>query len=181
MGVFRRSLAWHPNIMPTVGTVEIVQAASPADIAAVRELFLAYAGWLGFSVAYQKFDEELSALPGSYAGPRGRLLLARVNGAAAGCGAIRKLEPGVCEMKRLYVRDAFRGFGLGRGLAERLIAEARGIGYWAMRLDTVPEKMGEAARLYGALGFQEIPAYYAGARRGTLYFELPLHPSTASV
>lgn len=164
--------------MPATGTVEIVQAASPADIVAVRELFLAYAAWLGFSLAYQKFDEELAALPGGYARPHGRLLLGRVNGAAAGCGALRKIGPGVCEMKRLYVRDSFRGFGLGRGLAEKLIVEAQGIGYTAMRLDTVPEKMGDAVRLYRTLGFQEIPAYYAGARPGTLYFELPLHPST---
>jgi putative acetyltransferase len=163
--------------MPETQRVEIAQAATPADLAAVRELFLEYSDWLGFSLVYQKFEEELAALPGDYAGPRGKLLLARVNGAAAGCGALRQIEPGVCEMKRLYVRGAFRGFGVGRDLAEHLIAKARGIGYSAMRLDTIPEKMADAVRLYRALGFREIPAYYPDARAGTRYFELALHPA----
>jgi GNAT superfamily N-acetyltransferase len=163
--------------MHAAGKIEILQAGTPVDIAAVRELFLEYAQRLGFSLDYQNFDEELAGLPGNYASPNGRLLLALLNEAAAGCGALRKIEPGVCEMKRLYVRDGFRGSGLGRALAERLIMEARGIGYTAMRLDTVPEKMGDAVHLYRTLGFREIPAYYAGARPGTLYFELMLQPS----
>ena len=156
------------------GKLAITEAKSPAEIAAVRELFIEYAAWLGFSLAYQNFDEELASLPGKYVGPSGRLLLARIDEAPAACGAIRQLEPSVCEMKRLFVRPEFRGCGLGRKLAETLIGEGREMGYSAMRLDTVAEKMGDAVRLYRALGFHEIPAYYSSARTGTLYFELQL-------
>jgi putative acetyltransferase len=156
------------------GKLAITEAQSPADIAAVRELFIEYATWLGFSLAYQNFDDELASLPGKYAGPRGRLLLASAEDAPAGCGAIRQLEPLVCEMKRLFVRPEFRGCGLGQTLAKTLIGDARRMGYSAMRLDTVAEKMGDAVRLYKSLGFREIPAYYPNARSGTLYFELRL-------
>ena len=157
------------------GKLAITEAQSTADIAAVRELFIEYAAWLGFSLAYQNFNQELASLPGKYAGPSGRLLLARVDEVPAGCGAIRQLEPLVCEMKRLFVKPDFRGCGLGRKLAETLIGDAREIGYSTMRLDTVAEKMGDAVLLYKALGFHEIPAYYPGARAGTLYFELQLN------
>ena len=156
------------------GRLAITEAKSPAEFAAVRELFVEYAAWLGFSLAYQNFDQELASLPGKYAGPSGRLLLARVEGSSAGCGAIRRLESSVCEMKRLFVKPEFRGCGLGRRLAEKLISNARDMGYSTMRLDTVAEKMGDAVRLYEALGFREIPAYYLNARAGTLYFELRL-------
>jgi putative acetyltransferase len=154
--------------------VALNEAQSSTDIAAVRDLFVEYAEWLGFSLAYQNFDEELASLPGKYARPTGRLLVARIDGAPAGCGAIRRLEPSVCEMKRLFVKAEFRGCGLGRRLAEKLIGDARDLGYSAMRLDTVAEKMGDAVRLYKALGFYEIPAYYPNALAGTLYFELRL-------
>jgi GNAT superfamily N-acetyltransferase len=156
------------------GKVVFTEAISPPEIGVVRELFVEYAAWLGFSLAYQNFDEELASLPGKYAGPRGRLLLASVEDAPAGCGAIRQLEPSVCEMKRLFVRQEFRGCGLGRKLAETLIGDARGMGYAVMRLDTVAEKMRDAVRLYKSLGFREIPAYYPNAPSGTLYFELRL-------
>jgi ribosomal protein S18 acetylase RimI-like enzyme len=165
----------HPS-----GKVALAKARSPAEIAAVRELFVEYSAWLGFSLAYQNFDEELASLPGKYAGPTGRLLLARVDEVAAGCGAIRQLETSVCEMKRLFVKPEFRGYGLGRKLADTLIAEAREIGYSTMRLDTVAEKMGDAVRLYRALGFHEIPAYYSGALAGTVYFELLLNQDIES-
>lgn len=155
-------------------TIVITEACSLADIVAVRELFIEYAAWLGFSLAYQNFEEELRSLPGRYARPDGRLLLASVGGAPAGCGAIRRLDRERCEMKRLFVRPDLRGLRLGWQLAERLIADARAAGYSAMRLDTVPEKMGDAVRLYNSLGFHEIPAYYAGARPGTQYLELNL-------
>jgi ribosomal protein S18 acetylase RimI-like enzyme len=155
--------------------ITLRQANSPENFAAARQLFEEYAAWLGFSLAYQNFDDELACLPGKYAGPTGRLLLARVGDALAGCVAMRPLEPGICEMKRLYVRPEFRAHGLGRRLAEHLISEARSIGYSRMRLDTIPEKMAEAVHLYTALGFYEIPAYYQNARPGTLYFELPLN------
>jgi GNAT superfamily N-acetyltransferase len=152
----------------------LMEARSPADITAVRELFTDYAAWLGFSLAYQNFDEELASLPGKYGGATGRLLLACVDDAPVACGAIRQLEASVCEMKRLFVRPEFRGFGLGRALVEKFISDARDLGYSIMRLDTVAEKMGEAVRLYKTLGFYEIPAYYPNAPAGTIYLELRL-------
>jgi putative acetyltransferase len=160
--------------MPAFKQSAISPALSPRDIAIVRELFQEYAAWLGFSLAYQKFDEELTKLPGSYAAPRGRLLLARIDDALAGCAALRPLDRTICEMKRLYVRPAFRGSGMGHRLIERLIDDARTIGYSRMRLDTIADKMFTAIDLYRKLGFEEINAYYPGARPGTLYFELRL-------
>ena len=155
--------------------ITITVAESPEDMAHVQGLFEEYAAWLGFSLCFQDFDQELATLPGKYAPPGGRLLLARWGDAVAGCGALRPLEPGICEMKRVYVRPAFRGQGLGRRLAERLIAEAKVIGYVSMRLDTIPQKMAEAERLYLALGFREIPAYYDNPREGARYYELRLN------
>ena len=160
--------------MNIAGKITLTEARTPADIIAVRELFIEYAAWIGFSLAYQNFEQELASLPGKYAGPTGLLLLARIDEAPAGCGAIRQLEPSVCEMKRLFIKPEFRGCGLGRTLAEQLIGDARGMRYSVMRLDTVAEKMIDAVRLYKALGFYEIPAYYPGARDGTLYLELRL-------
>src|SRR5215510_11138211 len=117
------------------------QAESPHDIAQARELFLEYAQSLGFSLCFQNFDRELANLPGDYAPPDGRLLLAEHEGQPAGCVALRRLEEGICEMKRLYLRPQFRGKGLGRALADRIIAEARQIGYHQIRLDTVAPVM----------------------------------------
>ena len=154
--------------------LKIVPAAGPAQIAAARELFLEYAKSLGFSLCFQNFDQELAGLPGYYAPPEGRLLLAEVEGHIAGCVALRKLEPGVCEMKRLYLRPQFRGQGLGQMLAERLIAEAREIGYRQMRLDTVEPMMKDAVGLYRKLGFREIAPYRENPIAGALYMELDL-------
>lgn len=152
----------------------IVNAESPAQIAQVRELFLEYANSLGFSLCFQGFDKELAALPGDYALPDGRLLLAEFEGQLAGCGALHRLDAGNCEIKRLYVRPQFRGHGIGRLLTERLIAEARAIGYRAMRLDTIADKMREAVALYRRLGFREIAPYRENPIPTTLCMELTL-------
>ena len=152
----------------------IVQAESPAQIAYARELFLEYAQSLGFSLCFQSFDQELAGLPGDYAPPDGRLLLAKCAGQQAGCVALHKLESGICEMKRLYLRPAFRGKGLGRMLAERIIAEARAIGYRRMRLDTVEPIMKNAVALYRQLGFREIAPYRSNPIAGVMYMELDL-------
>ena len=150
------------------------QAESSADIAQVRELFLEYARSLGFSLCFQDFDKELENLPGDYAVPDGRLLLAEYDGELAGCGALRRLDREACEMKRLYVRAKFRGKGLGRALAERLISEARGIGYRLMRLDTVEPVMKTAVAMYREMGFREIGPYCKNPIAGALYMELLL-------
>jgi ribosomal protein S18 acetylase RimI-like enzyme len=125
-------------------------------------------------LCFQSFDEELKNLPGAYAAPSGRLLLAQYGEQAAGCVALRKLEANVCEMKRLYVRPAYRGTGLGRILVERVIAEARTIGYERMRLDTVASSMQDAIALYRKLGFREIAPYRDNPIEGALYMELLL-------
>jgi ribosomal protein S18 acetylase RimI-like enzyme len=154
--------------------VAIVNAESAKQIEEVRELFLEYANSLGFSLCFQGFDKELAALPGDYAPPDGRLLLAEVDGNAAGCGALHRLDADACEMKRLYVRPQFRGHRLGRVLTERLIAEARGLDYTAIRLDTVADKMREAVELYRRLGFREIAPYRENPIPSALYMELRL-------
>ncbi|MGA9979065.1 MAG: GNAT family N-acetyltransferase [Candidatus Sulfotelmatobacter sp.] len=152
----------------------IFQAESPAQIAQARELFLEYAQSLGFSLCFQNFDHELAKLPGDYAPPEGRLLLAGCKGELAGCVALHKLDQAICEMKRLYLRPQFRGKGLGRILAERIIAEARQIGYERMRLDTVEPVMKDAVAMYRRLGFKEIAPYRPNPNPGVLYLELQL-------
>jgi GNAT superfamily N-acetyltransferase len=161
--------------VPSVGKgLSFTQAVSPTQIAQARELFLEYAQSLGFSLCFQNFDKELAGLPGDYAPPAGRLLLAEYEGQLAGCIALHKLEDAVSEMKRLYLRPQFRGKGLGRALANRIIAEARQIGYQRMRLDTVEPVMKDAVAMYRKLGFREIPAYCANPIAGALYMELLL-------
>src|SRR5260370_39856464 len=133
------------SVPSVLKVLTFVQADSPAQIAQARELFLEYAKSLGFSLCFQNFDKELAGLPGDYAPPEGRLLLVEYEGQLASCVALHKLESGVCEMKRLYLRPQFRGKGLGRALAERIIAEGRQIGYQQMRLDTVESEMKDTA------------------------------------
>jgi len=144
-----------------------------ARLAEVRALFEEYAASLGFDLAFQSFARELDELPGGYAAPAGALLLATVGGAAAGCVGVRPFAEGVCEMKRLYVRPAFRGTGIGRTLAQEAVRIGRELGYRAMRLDTVPW-MQEAIALYGALGFYAIPPYRPNPIEGAAYLELEL-------
>jgi GNAT superfamily N-acetyltransferase len=155
-------------------SVSIVPATTPAQVEQARALFLEYAQSLGFSLCFQGFDQELAELPGKYAPPDGRLLLAYAGDQAIGCVALRKLEPAICEMKRLYVRPTARGSGAGRALAARILGEARAIGYARMRLDTVTGKMDKAIDLYRQLGFHEIEPYGVHPVPGTLFMELTL-------
>jgi ribosomal protein S18 acetylase RimI-like enzyme len=148
--------------------VRVTQAGPPLE--EIRALFLEYAQALGFSLCFQGFDEELRTLPGKYAPPEGSLLLAPGNG----CVGVRPLDARTAEMKRLFVRPAARGQGLGRRLAEAAIAEARERGHARMVLDTIPSRMGEAVALYRELGFREIAPYYENPIDGALYLELAL-------
>jgi len=154
--------------------IEILQAETGEQIEETRRLFREYEKWLGLDLCFQGFEEELKHLPAKYAKPDGRLFLALVNGKTAGCIALRKLEKGICEIKRLYVRSEFRGLGLGQILIEKLIAEARLIGYEKMRLDTLPDKMLQAVKLYKSYSFTEIQPYYENPVNETLFLELNL-------
>jgi putative acetyltransferase len=151
-----------------------VQVESPAQVAQARELFQEYEKSLGVNLCFQNFEQELAGLPGHYAPPDGRLLLAEYEAQLAGCVALHKWETGICEMKRLYLRPAFRGKGLGRALAETIIAEAREIGYQHMRLDTIEPIMKDAVEMYRKLGFREIAPYRPNPIAGAMYMELQL-------
>ncbi|MGO9168000.1 MAG: GNAT family N-acetyltransferase [Candidatus Sulfotelmatobacter sp.] len=163
-----------PSVHSVVKGLMFAQAESPTQIAQARELFLEYAQSLGFSLCFQNFDKELAGLPGDYAPPEGRLLLVECESRLAGCVALHTLDVTVCEMKRLYLRPQFRGKGLGRVLAERIIAEARQIGYRQMRLDTVEPVMKDAVGLYRKLGFKEVAPYRPNPMAGAMYMELEL-------
>ena len=159
----------------------IVQAKTTAQVSTAREMIEEYAAWLEFKLCFQGYEEEIQSLPGKYAPPLGRLLLALGDGRPAGVIALRPLEaPGVCEMKRLYVRPEFRGHQIGRALAERIIAEAAEIGYSRMRLDTISGKMDSAIAMYRALGFAETDPYYKTPVGHTLFMELALKPAVKS-
>lgn len=158
--------------------LEIIQAETPEHIEMARKLFREYEAWFGLSLCFQNFDDEVANLPGKYAAPDGRLYLAFADGKLAGSIALRKLGDGVCEMKRLFVRDRFRGQKIGIALIEKLINEARAIGYEKMRLDTFPPKMGKAVTLYESYGFRQIPAYYDNPFDDVLYMEKDLKAET---
>lgn len=152
-----------------------ITRAGPADMDLVRTLFREYQAFLNVDLCFQDFEGELAGLPGKYAEPEGVILLAREDdGAAAGVVALRPLdEDGVCEMKRLWLRSAWRGRGVGRLLAEAVVEEARQRGYRFMRLDTLRRL--EAARgIYAGMGFRDIPAYYGNPLDGVVYMECDL-------
>lgn len=154
--------------------LRIAQATTHVDIQEARTLFEEYAAALGISLCFQNFDQELANLPGDYAPPRGRLLLAREFDQVMGCVALRPVGQTTCEMKRLFVRPEYRARGLGRVLVEAIIEEARKIGYTHMRLDTLPGRMDRAIELYRSIGFVEIEPYYNSPVDSTKFMELDL-------
>ena len=154
--------------------LRITQASTQSDVEQARQLFKEYEAGLGISLCFQNFAEELANLPGDYAPPRGRLLLAREYDQLLGCIALRPVGPTTCEMKRLFVRSEYRDRGLGRVLVEALIEEARKLGYTHMRLDTLPGRMDRAIALYRSIGFVEIPPYYNTPVDSTTFMELDL-------
>ncbi len=151
-------------------------ATGESDIAVARRLFEDYAAWVGIDLSFQNFEEELKGLPGEYAPPRGALFLAWADARPAGCIAVRPIDDRDCEMKRLYVRDAFRGLSVGERLAREAIEWARAAGYERMLLDTLPS-MRSAHRLYERLGFIEIPAYRFNPVEGARFLALSLGSS----
>jgi|CXWL01.1.fsa_nt_gi GNAT superfamily N-acetyltransferase len=152
---------------------EIRPAHGPIDVDEAKGLFEEYSRWIGIDLSFQNFAEELQNLPGDYAPPAGVLLLARSGDAVAGCIAVRKIEGPVCEMKRLFVRDGFRGLGAGEALARAALEWARDAGYSRMLLDTLPS-MGSAHRLYERMGFKETEAYRFNPVPGARYMAIDL-------
>jgi putative acetyltransferase len=155
-------------------SMDLIQASSTEEIQQARLLFEEYASWVEISLCFQNFDNEVANLPGDYAPPSGRLFLAVDGDDAMGCVALRKIDEGIGEMKRLYVRPEFRGRGLGRTLTEKLIADAKLIGYTSLRLDTLPGKMDQAIAMYRTFGFKEIAPYYRNPVEGATFMELVL-------
>ncbi len=161
------------------GPAIAIEPARADEIELVRRLFREYADWLAVDLCFQDFEAELAGLPGKYRPPAGGIWLARVDGAVAGCVANRPLEPGSCEMKRLWVRDAYRGLGLGWRLAVHSVEAARGAGHRRLRLDTL-ERLTAARHIYERLGFRETGAYYDNPLDDVVYLELDLEPDRAS-
>ena len=163
--------------MPSSTTLTALSGLDDPRLAQARTLLLEYAESLNVDLAFQNFDRELAEFPANYLPPAGSLLLASRDEGLAGSVAMRRLDKEICEMKRLYVRPAYRDCGVGRALADAIIDAAKRAGYRRMRLDTLPG-MGDAQRLYGILGFREIAAYYENPIAGTKYMELDLRLST---
>jgi len=157
----------------TQNVIDVIIASMPAQLEECRILFQEYADWLGIDLSYQGWAQELAALPGNYAPPLGKLLLAMANEQTAGCVAMRPMNETVCEMKRLFVRPAFRGMGIGQQLAQGILDDARQQGYTSMRLDTLPH-LQAAIRLYEQLGFVRCSAYYDSPIENTIFMEMIL-------
>ena len=151
-----------------------IQPATTEQIDVAREIFREYEKWLGLDLCFQSFEAEITDLPGEYVLPDGRLYLVYADEKLAGCVALRKLDADICEMKRLFVRDRFRGQKIGVALIKQVIDDAREIGYKYLRLDTFPAKMGKAVSLYEAHGFRQIDPYYDNPFAGVLFMELSL-------
>ncbi len=158
--------------------MEIIHALTRDQLEEARRLFMEYEAYLNVDLCFQNYAEELANLPGDYAPPRGVLLLASDGHEFAGCVAMRQLNGDTCEMKRLFVRPAYRGTGLGRRLARHSVEEAARLGYKAMRLDTL-ERLREALALYTSMGFRRIPPYYRNPLEGVVYMELSLEHSAS--
>lgn len=154
---------------------EIIEVNSPELVEETRLLFKEYEKWLDVSLCFQGFEEELKTLPGKYAPPEGRLYIVKFDDNYSGCIALRKLENGICEMKRLYLREKIRGKGIGRKLVEKIINDAKEIGYDKMRLDTIKDKMPNAVDMYERYGFVKIERYYDNPNPHTLFMELELN------
>lgn len=150
--------------------IELADASAPPLLVVARDLFREYQLAIGIDLGFQDFEREVVMLPGPYAPPGGRLVVAVVDGTPAGCGALRPLSPSIAELKRMWVRPAFRGRGLGRSIAEVLLHAADARGYAAVRLDSLGS-MKEAHALYASLGFREISAYYDNPLPGVVYME----------
>ncbi|WP_212005342.1 GNAT family N-acetyltransferase [Chitinophaga sp. HK235] len=150
-----------------------VTATDTGNLEQVKLLFREYANWLSVDLSFQQFEEEMVSLPGPYAAPGGALLLAKVDGQVAGCVAVRPFDNTTAEMKRLFVKDAFKGHGVGKALAARAIEESKGLGYKRILLDTLAH-MRPAIELYTSLGFQPIAAYYDNPISSAVYLSLNL-------
>ena len=151
--------------------IALLDGHVPERIDDLRTLFREYADWLNVDLCFQDFEAELARLPGEYAPPKGRAFLAEVDGRLAGCVGLRPLDDGWCEMKRMYVRPDARGLGLGRQLAERIVAEGRALGYAGMRLDTL-DRLAAARAIYGSMEFRETEPYYSNPLDGVRYYGL---------
>jgi len=154
--------------------IEVLRATSESQFRHVAELLREYARWLGIATCGGRIEAELTPLPGVYGPPGGVLLVALEDGQVAGCVALRELEAGICEMKRLYVRPPFRGHGVGRKLVQELMDRARALGYRKMRLDTIDDRMAVAVALYRSVGFTEVSAYGRHVSECTTFLELTL-------
>jgi carbonic anhydrase len=150
-----------------------VREARPEDVASVRELFEDYQQWLGIDLCFQGFQEELDSLPGAYSPPAGNLFIATLDHKPIGCAAIRKQSGDACELKRLFVRETGRGYGIGAGLLRRALREAKKLGYRRVRLDTL-SRMDKAMKLYEDMGFRTVSPYYENPEPDAVFMERPL-------
>jgi ribosomal protein S18 acetylase RimI-like enzyme len=160
--------------VPSAEPYQLLEAVTAPQITAARALIREYAAWINVDLCFQEIDAEIDGLPGKYRAERGGALLLACRGQdVAGCVALRALEPGICEMKRLWVRESHRGAGLGELLVQAVLERARGLGYALIRLDTLSH-MARALKLYRRFGFREIPAYYDNPLAGVVYLQKSL-------